>query len=118
MPSLTATTTHRGSFAGAGLEFSAKASSDMSPGGGGVAGNRCVCQRAAARSSPGARVGMQRRQASVIAPEPGYRSTSSSPVGHEQALVCPVNGARCELVACIDVGCTGENADFDAERAA
>jgi hypothetical protein len=37
---------------------------------------------------------------------------------HELALVCPVNGARCELVACIEVGCTGENADFDAERAA
>ena len=39
-------------------------------------------------------------------------------VGHEQALVSPVNGARCESVACIDLGCTGENADFDAERAA
>ena len=59
MPSLTATTTRRGSFAGAGLAFSAKASSDMSPDGGGVAGNPCVCQRAAARSCPGARVGMK-----------------------------------------------------------
>jgi len=39
-------------------------------------------------------------------------------VGDERALACPVNGARCELVACIEVGCTGENADFDAERAA
>ena len=42
MPSLTARTTRRGSFAGAGLAFSAKASSEMSPGGGGVAGNPCV----------------------------------------------------------------------------
>ena len=39
MPSPTATTTRRGSFAGDGLAFSAKASSDMSPAGGGVAGN-------------------------------------------------------------------------------
>jgi hypothetical protein len=36
----------------------------------------------------------------------------------EQALTCPVNGARCESLACIDVGCTAEDANVDAERAA
>ena len=39
-------------------------------------------------------------------------------VCHQQARVCPVNGARCDQVACIDVGCTAENASVDAERAA
>jgi hypothetical protein len=39
MPSPTATTTGRGSFACDHLAISAKASSDMSPAGGGVAGN-------------------------------------------------------------------------------
>ena len=36
----------------------------------------------------------------------------------EQALTCPVNGARCESVACVDVGCAAENASVDAERVA
>ena len=36
----------------------------------------------------------------------------------EQALVCPVNGARCESIACVDVGCTAADADVDAGRAA
>ena len=36
----------------------------------------------------------------------------------QRALTCPVNGARCDQVACIDVGCTAENASVDAERAA
>ena len=36
----------------------------------------------------------------------------------EQGRVCPVNGARCDQVACIDVGGTAENASVDAERAA
>ena len=36
----------------------------------------------------------------------------------ERAVTCPVNGARCESVACIDVGCTAEDANVDAERAA
>ena len=39
-------------------------------------------------------------------------------VCHEQARVCPVNGAPCDQVACIDVGCTAENANLDAERRA
>ena len=39
-------------------------------------------------------------------------------VCHEQARVCPVNGARCDHVAWIDVGLTAENASVDAERAA
>ena len=37
----------------------------------------------------------------------------------EQAVTCPVNGARCESLACIDVGCTAEDPnDVDAERVA
>ena len=39
-------------------------------------------------------------------------------VCQERALVCPVNGVRCESIACIDVGCTAENANVGAERAA
>ena len=39
-------------------------------------------------------------------------------VCREQAVTCTVNGARCESVACIDVGCTAEDANVDAERAA
>ena len=39
-------------------------------------------------------------------------------VCREQAVTCPVNGARCESVPCIDVGCTAEDANVDAERAA
>ena len=39
-------------------------------------------------------------------------------VCREQALVCPSSGARCGQVACIDVGCTAEDANVDAERAA
>jgi hypothetical protein len=40
-------------------------------------------------------------------------------VGREQGRTCPVNGAWCESLACIDVGCTAEDAnDVDAERAA
>jgi hypothetical protein len=39
-------------------------------------------------------------------------------VCHQQARVCPVNGARCDQVACIDVGCTAENANLDTERRA
>jgi hypothetical protein len=59
-----------------------------------------------------------RRVASSGMCAPAKRRYDVAVVGHEQALVCPVNGARCESVACIDVGCTGEDADFDAERAA
>jgi hypothetical protein len=39
-------------------------------------------------------------------------------VCHEQARVCPSGGARCDRVACIDVGCAAEDAKVDAERAA
>jgi hypothetical protein len=53
----------------------------------------------------------------------GRRAAAAEPcdlavVGREQALTRPVIGARCESVACIDVGCTGENANVDAKRAA
>ena len=53
----------------------------------------------------------------------GGRAPAAEPydlavVGREQALTCPVNGARRDQVACIDVGCTAENANVDAERAA
>jgi hypothetical protein len=39
-------------------------------------------------------------------------------LSHERALTCPVNGARCESIACIDVGSTTENGNVDAERPA
>jgi hypothetical protein len=32
--------------------------------------------------------------------------------------VTEVKDQRCESIACIDVGCTAEDADLDAERAA
>ncbi len=64
-PLPTATTTRRGGFAGAALAFSAKASSDVSPVGGGVAGDQRVCQRAATRSFPDARVGIKPRRFAV-----------------------------------------------------
>jgi hypothetical protein len=57
-----------------------------------------------------------RRVASSGMCAPVQRRYDVAVVGHEQVLVCPVSGGGCELVACIDVGCTGENADFDAER--
>jgi hypothetical protein len=59
-----------------------------------------------------------RRVASSGMCAPVQRRYEVAVVGHEQVLVCPVNGGGCESVACIDVGCTGENVDFDAERAA
>lgn len=93
MPSLTATTTRRGSLAGAGLGFSAKASSDMSPGGGGVAGNPCVRQRAAASRATSA-TSTRARVASSGMCTPAERGYDLAVVGHEQALVCPVDGAR------------------------
>ncbi len=46
------------------------------------------------------------------------RSYDVAEVCSEQALVCPVNGARCESIACVDVGCTAADADVDAGRAA
>jgi hypothetical protein len=39
-------------------------------------------------------------------------------LSHERALSCPVDGVRCDQVACIDVGSTTENGNVDAERAA
>ena len=40
-------------------------------------------------------------------------------VCREQGRTCPVSGARCDSLACIDVGCPAEDAnDVDAERAA
>ena len=39
-------------------------------------------------------------------------------LSHERALTCPVNGVRCDQVACIDVGSTTKNGNVDAERAA
>ena len=39
-------------------------------------------------------------------------------VGREQARTCTVNGARCESVACVDVGCGAEKASVGAERVA
>jgi hypothetical protein len=148
MPSPPATTRRRGSFAGAGLAFSAKTSSDMSPGSGGVAGNPRVCQRAAARSSPGAMVGMKPPRFAVwmfgqlgalagdelvdLYPGSGaitetWRRYAGSrrvtgDVGDIAAQgVASSDGcapAVCESIACIDVGCTAENANVDTERAA
>ena len=38
-------------------------------------------------------------------------------VGHEQARIGAINGARCDQVACIDVDWNAETANVDAERA-
>jgi hypothetical protein len=46
------------------------------------------------------------------------RSYELAAVCREQALLCPVTGARCESIACIDVGCTAEDANLHRVRAA
>lgn len=48
----------------------------------------------------------------------GPRAYELAAVCRKQALTCPVTGTRCEAIACIDVGCTAEDADLGAERAA
>ena len=35
-----------------------------------------------------------------------------------RALICPVNGVRCESTACVEVGSMTENENVDAERPA
>jgi hypothetical protein len=52
MPSLTATTTRRGSFAGAGLASLPNAASDTSPAGGDVAGTVCMSAARLAAALP------------------------------------------------------------------
>ena len=49
---------------------------------------------------------------------PVTESYDRAVVGREQALTGSVNQALRGQVACIDVGCTGENANVGAERAA
>ncbi len=49
---------------------------------------------------------------------PRSRPYDLAAVCSQQALVCPVNGARCESIACVDVGCTAADANVDAGRAA
>ena len=49
---------------------------------------------------------------------PPPRTYDFAEVCREQGLVCPVNGARCESVACIDVGCTAQDVGDDQEQAA
>ena len=53
----------------------------------------------------------------------GGRAAAAEPcdlavVGREQALTGSVNRALCGQVASVDVGCTAESANVDAERAA
>ena len=115
MPSLTARTRRRGSFAGAGLAFSAKASSEMSPGGGGVAGNPCVLSGPlpAALRAPG--VGMKPPRFAVwMFGQLGARA------GDELVDLYPGSGAITEAwrrcTGALRV--TGDVGDVDARRVA
>ena len=49
---------------------------------------------------------------------PPPRTYDRAEVCREQGLVCPVNGARCESVACLDAGCTAPDVGADREQAA
>ena len=48
----------------------------------------------------------------------GARRYDPAAVCGEQACTCPVTGARYDQVACIDAGCTAENAERGRKRAA
>ncbi len=58
------------------------------------------------------------RDTSPVSQQRSPRPYDLAAVCSEQALVCPVNGARCESIACIDVGCTAQDASVDAGWAA
>ena len=53
-----------------------------------------------------------------LATPPPPRTYGRAEVCSEQGLVCPVNGARCESVACLDAGCTAPDVGADQEQAA
>jgi hypothetical protein len=59
----------------------------------------------------------ERRDTSPVGQQRSARPYDLAAVCSEQALVCPVNGARCESIACV-VGCTAADANVDAGRAA
>lgn len=60
----------------------------------------------------------ERSDTSPVSQQRSPRPYDLAAVCSEQALVCPVNGARCESIACIDVGCTAQDASVDAGWAA
>ena len=84
---------------------------DLYPGSGAIAE---AWRRYTAAASDTSRVDADAQAARATGP----RAYDLAAVCSEQALTCPVNGARCESIACIDVGCTAEDANVDAERAA
>ena len=84
---------------------------DLYPGSGAIAE---AWRRYTAAASDTSRVDARAQAARATGP----RAYDLAAVCSEQALTCPVNGARCESIACIDVGCTAEDANVDAERAA
>jgi hypothetical protein len=45
-------------------------------------------------------------------------SVAGGGLSRERALTCPLDGARCESTAGVDVGSTTENGNVDAERPA
>jgi hypothetical protein len=53
-----------------------------------------------------------------LATPPPPRTYDRADVCCEHGLVCPVNGARCESVACLDAGCTAPDVGADQEQAA
>ncbi len=56
----------------------------------------------------------ERSDTSPVDARRSLRPYDLAAVCSEQALVCPVNGARCESIACIDVGCTAVDANVEA----
>ena len=84
---------------------------DLYPGSGAIGE---AWRRYTAAADDTSRVDAGARAASAARP----RAYDVAAVCSEQAITCPVNGARCDQVACIDEGCTAEDAKVDAERAA
>ena len=84
---------------------------DLYPGSGAIGE---AWRRYTAAADDASRVDAGARAASAARP----RAYDVAPGCSEQAIRCPVNGARCDQVACIDEGCAAEDAKVDAERAA
>jgi hypothetical protein len=96
---------------------------DLFPGSGAIgeawrryAGVDKPAARAASRPTSTADVGERSDMSPVGRPSPGPYDLAA--VCSEQALVCPINGARCESIACVDVSCTAADANVDVGRAA
>jgi hypothetical protein len=110
-----AMTTRRGSFAGAGLAFSAKVlQRDVASQAAGSPGTPCVCQRAAARSSPGA------SWDEAAAVRGGDFGQLGARAGDELVDLYPGSGAITEaLRRCTGVlRVTGDVGEVDARRVA